>query len=243
MQPRVSGRWAVCLPREAAAALGPLRRLPGVTIHETPADLWLQGNGLDEALERSLRALPGARRFEVLGDGQLLEAGLRVPHGFLPTGEWQPLAQWLEVRLEAAGLAGRMAEGVALRLVRSAAVREANVLLTSLRAWADYGGGAAQVRLERWSFAVSDTGGVAVRGEPLPPLPGQRYVETEGVAVPAGWAWEPAVEAAVLRQLLGLRGSDLALLHPDGSWDHVRGEHFVRASRSAVRLTAGGGDG
>jgi hypothetical protein len=239
----IAGRWAACLPRTAAATLGPLRRLAGVTVHEAREEVWLQGNGADEALERSLRALPGARRFAVLSDGQLLESGKRVPYGFLPDGAWQPLAQWLAVRLDAAGLAGRLAERVPLRLVRSALVREANVLLTSLQAWRAYGSEAAQVRLERWSFAVNDAGSVVVRGEPLPPLPGQHFVEVEGVAVPAGWTWQPAVEAAVLRELLGLRDNDLALLHPDGTWDHVSGDNFVRASRSAIRQSAGEGNG
>lgn len=240
----VGGRWALCLPRESAVALGPLRRRPGVTVHETGAGLWLQGDGPDETLELSLRALPGARRYVVLPDGQLLEAGKRVPHGFLPAGTWHSLTQWLEVSLDAAGLAGRLTEGVLLRLVRSTGVRAENVLLTGLSAWSAYGSDAAQVRLERWSFAVSAGGGVVVRGEPLPPLPGQPFVETEGVAVPAGWAWEPAVDASVLRELLALDGSDLALLHPDGTWDHVGGEDFIRASRSAIRLSAeGGGDG
>jgi hypothetical protein len=239
----VAGRWAVCLPRAAAATLGPLRRLPGVTVHETQEEVWLQGAGADEALERSLRALPGARRFAVLADGQLLEAGNRVPYGLLPGGAWQPLAQWLEVRLDAAGLAGRVTERVPLYLVRSVLVREANVLLVSLCEWGEYAREAAQVRLERWSFAVSGAGAVVVRGEPLPPLPGQRFVEVEGVAVPAGWTWEPAVEAAVLRDVLGLRGNDLALLHPEGTWDHMRGDHFVRASRSAIRLSTGEGNG
>jgi len=233
----VSKRWAVCLPRESIAGLGRLRLIPRLSVCELGEQVWLQGEGGDEALETSLRGLPGATRFSVFPDRQLLAAGTRVPHGYLPEGPWHSLAEWLGVTLEPAGLAGKIGEGVPVRLVRSSSPCEANVLLVSLVAWRDYGVNAPQVRLERWSFAVSDAGDVIVRGLPLPPLPGQAFVEWEGVAVPAGWYWDPPVDAAVLRDVLGLASGDLALLHPDGAWDRVPADVFVRAVRSAIRLS------
>jgi MoxR-vWA-beta-propeller ternary system domain bpX2 len=69
---------------------------------------------------------------------------------------------------------------------------------------------------------------------------GRFFVEQEGVAVPAGWRWEPAVDAAVLRRLCNLGPGDLALLDQDGTFDLVPAGQFVRASRSAVRLSARG---
>jgi hypothetical protein len=235
----MSGRWAACLPREAAGALGRLRLVPGLTVHEDGDTVWLQGDGLDEALEPVVRGLPGARRFAVLPDRQLVAAGTRVPFDYLPEGPWHSLPEWLAVTLDGAGLAGRVEARVPIRLERSGAVLEENVLLTSLAGWVSYGEEAPQVRLERWAFAVSDDGRAVVRGQPLPPLPGERFVEQEGVAVPAGWAWDPPVEAAVLRAVLGLEAGDLALLHPDGTWDRVAAGNFTRASRSAIRQSAG----
>jgi len=181
--------------------------------------------------------LPGATRFSVFPDRQLLAAGTHVPHGYLPTGPWHPLAEWLGITLEPAGLAGKAGEKASVRLVRSSSPREANVLLVPLAVWRDYGVSAPQVRLERWSFAVNDSGEVVIRGTPLPPLPGQPFVERDGVAVPAGWDWAPPVDAAVLREVLGLAAGDLALLRPDGAWDRVPADAFVRAVRSAIRLS------
>lgn len=77
-----------------------------------------------------------------------------------------------------------------------------------------------------------------IRGLPLPPLPGRLYCEAAGVAVQAGYHWEPALEPAVLRIALRLEKADLALLHADGTWDHVRNGDFVAATRAAVRLSA-----
>ena len=68
----------------------------------------------------------------------------------------------------------------------------------------------------------------------LPPLPGQRWVEQEGIAVPAGWTWTPAVEAALVRQVFGLAAGDVALWHADGAWERIAGDEFVRATRAAV---------
>jgi len=232
----VTGRWVVCLPRESVAGLGRLRLVPRLSVCEQAEQVWLQGEGGDETLEAALRGLPGARRFSVFADRQLLAVGGRVPHGYLPDGPWHPLAEWLGVTLDPAGLAGKVAEGVPVRLVRSSP-REANILLTALETWRAYGASAPQVRLERWSFAVSDGREAIVRGLPLPPLPGQSFVEREGVAVPAGWDWSPPVDAAVLREVLGLAAGDLALLHPDGSWERIPADAFVRAVRSAIRLS------
>jgi hypothetical protein len=58
------------------------------------------------------------------------------------------------------------------------------------------------------------------------------------VAVPAGWTWRPALDAAVLRQRLGVEQGELALLAPDGTCEKLSADAFVGATRSAVRLTA-----
>ena len=79
-----------------------------------------------------------------------------------------------------------------------------------------------------------------VRGEPLPPLPGQRWVDREGIAVPAGWRWSPPVEAAIVRAVFGLEPGDFALWQTDGTWQRIRAADFTPASRAAVRASAEG---
>jgi len=78
---------------------------------------------------------------------------------------------------------------------------------------------------------------VLVQGEPLPPLPGRRFVVQGNVAVPAGFSWQPAVSPAVLARLLGAREDELALLYEDGTYCRLLAEQFVAATRAAVRAT------
>lgn len=233
----MSRRWAVRLARNDAKAAGRLRRWPGVMVCEHEGDIWLSGDRLDEALDLLLRSLPGAERFTVGGGNELVPADHRVPHGHLPEGEWQSLLDWITVDLPSARFGGELSRRVPLTLVRTSAVEEPSILLTVLPEWHDYAASAPQVRLGCWQFAVSDDKRVVVRGRPLPSLRGERFVEHGGVAIPAGWSWSPAIDAADVARLLGLEPHDLALLHVDGSWERIPSDQFVRAARSAVRLS------
>ncbi len=76
--------------------------------------------------------------------------------------------------------------------------------MTTANAWANFAGGAAQVRLSSLRFAMAEDGRVAIVGLPLPAIPGVFYCAFQGIAAPAGWIWSPPVDAAVLGELLGL---------------------------------------
>jgi hypothetical protein len=93
------------------------------------------------------------------------------------------------------------------------------------------------VRLNCWSFALNPAGEVLVRGKPLPPLDGTRLVETEGIAVPVGYAWSPAVPAAIVRRAMRLEKDETLVWTADGARRTVAAGDWVRATRSAVRLT------
>jgi len=232
----MSRQWAVRLNVDDAASLGPLRCRPGLEVCRQDNYCWLRGGDWGESIDRALRALPG-RRFTVLPDRQLVEFGALVPKGHLPDGPWTPLSRWMAVQAPTPALAAGPARRVRLSLVRGGPVREANVLVTRIGPFTDWASWAAQVRLERLSFAAGDDGRTVVHGTPLPPITGRPFVEEQGVAVPAGWTWRPGVAAAVLRPLFGLEENDLALLGEDGTWERIPAAGFVRAARSAVRLT------
>lgn len=230
--------WAVCLPVDGAHAAAGLRLEPRIEVLETPDSIWLCGDSADGRMERLLWQLPGAKRFDVLPGGELRPVGSRLPSGRLPAGDWTRLNTWAQVELPTAAFAAMSSPQAPLQLVRSAGEIEANVLLTTLADWTAYGDTAPQIRLERLRFAVSAEGKVIVHGQPLPPLPGERYCEQAGVAVPCGRSWSPAVEPELLRDAWKLESQDLAFVSTDGTWDHLRGDQFVRATRSAIRETA-----
>ena len=218
--------------------------MPGLTVCQCADALWLRGE-IDEAeIAPQLATIPGARRFDVLADKQLRPLGRLVPEGHLPEGHWQPLATWLQVEfppLSSVVSSTPPLEPVRLSLARSGEIREPALLEVSLEILADYIETAPQWRIQRWQLALprdntaAQNRTVLVRGLPLPPLPGQIWTEQEGICVPAGYAWEPAVNAAVVRQLLGLDLQELGLLDPQGTHEVVLPDHWVRASRSAVR--------
>ena len=227
-------QWAVKLQPRDVASLGQLRRRSGLEVCEFPDAVWLRSGILDEELDAKFRALPG-RRFVVLPDNQLVPSGNQVPQGHLPAGPWVPLSQWMTVQTENAAFGGKVTDKIPLKIVRGGKPDKANVLLTTASQWRTYAEGASQIRLDRLAFVMDDEHQVVVRGTPLPPQSGTRFVEDAGVATEAGWTWTPPVDSDVVRTELGLEQQDLALLHSDGTWNHIRSEDFVQASRSAVR--------
>jgi hypothetical protein len=239
----MSHPWALAAPHDSANAIARLPRSSGLAICELDAELWLRGKSLDDVLEHKLRLIPAGRRFTLLADGQLVPRGKLVPCGRLPEARWKLLADWLDeaLTLQDAILPANVPLGVLpaipLRLVRCGARRESALLETALAQFSQYVSTAPQWRIDRWSFAASNDGSALVRGTPLPPLPGAHWTEDRGLYVPAGYRWEPTVEAEVVGQAIGLQPDDAALLRPDGTWERVAAENWVRCTRSAVRLT------
>lgn len=225
------------LPIADIAAAAGLRLLPGINASVVGGDLWLRGDKTSDELERALLRLAPAGRFAVLRDGALVPRGCQLPDGYLPANAvWAPLGEFVRPRVDSAALPGLPAARVSIALIRSNNERGARVLVASLQTFAEYADGAPAIRLERLRFAADQTCAV-IWGEPLPPLPGELYAEEAGIAAPCGFAWRPAVDAPSLRRVLGLADGDLALLARDGTWQHVPAVAFVRARRSAVRLT------
>jgi hypothetical protein len=234
----MNGRFALSLPLADAALLGPLRRWPAVEVCRVDNSIWLRAASLQDEQWEYCRRLPGADRYEVLKDGQLRPAGKLVPRGILPSGPWEPLAAWLRVELPRADTSLAAAPQMALKLVRSSEPRATSWLLTDMDGWRRYVDTAPQTRLARWTFAADALGAVIIRGTPLPPLRGTQYVEANGIGVPAGWTWSPAVDAAVVRAALRLEEGACALWQADGAWQRIVADDWVQATRSAVRLTA-----
>lgn len=231
-------RWAVQLPKDQSYAAADLRLEAGIEVLERDDSIWLRGEAADERLHRLLLQLPDARRFEVLAGDELRPVDSRLPKGRLPQGSWTKLKSWATVALPPAALAAQFSARVPLQLVRIADDMAANVLLTNMDDWLNFATSTSQLRLAPLRFAASHDGRVVVQGSPLPPLPGTRVYEQAAVAVPCGWGWSPRVDHETLRESWNVGKHDLALVNTDGSWEHIREDQFVQASRSAVRESA-----
>ncbi len=230
--------WQVWrLQRDDSARLAQVRHLSGLEVCESENSLWLRAEEPSEAFQMTLARLP-AKQSTVQPDGQLIERGRRVPRGRLPEQRWIPLTEWIQVSLPPAGFGGKAPEPVPLHMTRDHCENEAGMLLTTFHAWHQFATAAAQVRLQGLTFAVDDGQRVVVRGTPLPPLKGLRYVMHGAIAVEAGWTWQPAVSADVLANVMQLSSSQVSLLHSDGNWSVLAEDDFVRATRAAVRATA-----
>lgn len=231
----MTARWAARVPANQAEAAARLRLTRGIEVLQTEDYLWLRGDSSDEETDRAVRSIAGAERFEILDDGRLVPVGRRVPTDVLPSGSWTAIRNRLAVELPPSTFAGRCDTPLELRLVRSTDFLEPGLLLAHWDEWCAYGVEAPQVRLDRWTFAVCADGRTLIRGVPLPPISGETYVESSGIAVPSGWRWEPSVDAETLRLVFRLSANDVALCHLDGTWERITAGDFAKATRSAIR--------
>lgn len=220
-----------------------LRRLPGLEVAEEADAVWLRAPADDETLNRLLRALPG-QRFRLIDGDQLVPWGKRVPTERLPRLDWRPLAEWSAIALPVAALPAPITSRVALQLVRGGPEQPPAALLADWQEWSSYATGAAEVRLRPLAFALSGPQESVQRafiiGNPLPPLAGRPYTVADGIAVPCGWTFSPAVGGGVIRKLVALAKGDVALFDVDGTFERIAAEHFVPAGRGAVRESARG---
>jgi hypothetical protein len=167
----------------------------------------------------------------------LRRVGRLLADQMLPNCVWIPLHACLTPR----GLSlspGRRPAGVAMELRPVAVATDANLLAADKVDWMNYVETAPEIRLHHLSFAydAQSLQRVLIRGVPLPPLPGTRFVEAECIATPAGFQWHPPVSALSVRTALGAEELELIILWVDGSFTRVPRSAWNAAARSTVRL-------
>jgi MoxR-vWA-beta-propeller ternary system domain bpX2 len=257
----MSDTRVVTIPNEKSASLGMLRHLEQIDVAAEQDRIWVRVRRLDEGVEQALHKLPDAEHYAVSSDGRLFPVGQLAPIGRLPDLAWTANGSFIRPALPQAALAGRHPSACRLALRRASTMQAPNVLVTDLRALAGYGCAAPEVRLNRWRFAVNADGRALIWGEPLPPLPGQMYVERDRVAVPLGWQVvparlfsrdpkgsalpaqrerAPALDSSVLAQVLNIGPGELVLFRHDASIERIPADGFERATRSALRASLEG---
>lgn len=240
--------WAVQMDRAKVSHLSRLRLRDGLRVCEENSQLWLRGV-YEESPDPAIRSLPG-QHFTIVDRNQLVPAGKRVPLGYLPATDWLPLREWLQVSVPVARWAKVTPPEVVLclesvpplaasgdeRLTNAPHQIVPTAILVSAEDWQAYADTAPQVRLKRLRFAASSNGKILAIGTPLPSLPGTRFIIDQGIAIPAGMRWCPAVDANVVRKVIGVTDC-LVLWEATDSWEMIPDDTFVAATRVAIRST------
>lgn len=237
--------WVLCLEASASRALLSLRLESGIEVGTEGTTLWVRGLSAGEQLRRRLDALPASARFVWSPPDRLCPIGSRIPSGRLPEVRWQPIQSWGTVTLDPGRLPGRVPPRMGLRLLAGGVEREAELLQTDLPTLQSYLRDAARIRWARLGFAASVDGRVLVRGTPLPAVPGARWVRSGRVYVPLGHHWSPAVEPAVVEELLTVAANEWVVWLPplpggderDGGVLRLMEEQFLPLTPSALRAT------
>ncbi|CAN5802177.1 hypothetical protein BH09VER1_BH09VER1_49510 [soil metagenome] len=225
------------MARTALASLGPVRRLPTVEACALRDVIWLRGGTFEKNEQREMDALPWKDRYEIVSGRYLRPRGCLLPTGRIPTCAWVPIATFIQPTLVVPLLPGNRPTAAPLLWRPATSERAARYLLARGVDWLAFAERAALVRLQHLRFAQCADGQSVIAGTPLPALPGTYFYEEDGVAFPAGYEIQPRLSRATWARLLQCGGSDLAFVQMDGAYSVIAASAWVKASRSAVRLS------
>jgi len=252
----MSDRWAIRMSVRHLQRAGELRAWPSIEAADSGDVVWLRGDGLDSALQRTLAPIADGPVFQHAEDGRLTVFGNAVPTERLPNLNWQRLADFLQPVLPTARLTSVQLPRITLLLERSTDVQHEAVMVTDWKSFSNWANTAPEVRLHCCRFAVfheaaghdslnSDrVARVVIQGNPLPPLEGERYWLAGRVAVPLGYRWTPAVDVATLEA--SIRKQNERNAGPQSLWiwngakntiDVVEGTDLILVTRANVHMT------
>ncbi|MBO9732259.1 MAG: hypothetical protein J7623_26695 [Chitinophaga sp.] len=225
------------LPAAQYAALGAVRCLPGLTAAMDRDELWLRGIPYPEEPHPLILQLPALHTWLLNDNAQLFPMGKLTPVATLKQLNWISLPELLPVMLPVSGMPALLPAREPVQLAPSAEPQSGNALLTTFDNWYQYANMAPATRLQALSFATSADRQVLIMGSPLPPIPGQEYVLQEQLLLPAGYSFTPPGITTIVNQQLNAAQTDLLLFRTNGHWERIPTTAFVKADRSAVRLT------
>ncbi|MCK6691624.1 MAG: hypothetical protein L6Q97_05925 [Thermoanaerobaculia bacterium] len=229
--------YVVILAEKDMDALGRVRCWPQALAARCEGEVWLRGIFAQERLAKEIRQLP-ARQTYLLGTGELLfpEGGL-TPVRTLPQLHWLPLTVFLPVDLPVSALPGEVSDRVSLKVLPSGRAEKGAAMLTGWPLWAAWVETAPRARLDRLLFAASASGQALVLGNILPAIPGREYWMRESILLPAGFDFEFPATWELIHKKFNPDNDAILLFDESGRMDKISRNHFVRATRSAVRLT------
>ena len=212
--------WAANVDKSQSEQLATLRLEPDVEAGAADGTYWLRGPASDAVLHR-VQMIPYVKLFHLDPENALRPWNRHLAVGVMPNIRFEPISKMIQPVLPTAGWPNVDIERIPLSLERSGQMLPASILMTSKDIWREYAVSAPAIRLRRWTFAVSDDHRVIIRGHPIPPLPGQQFRETDGVAIPVGWECSPALEGSTLSAVVEAEPGGLVLLSTDGTMETI----------------------
>lgn len=230
--------WVFTLSKKHKTDLGPIRCLSRWLAAEDEATIWLKGGMANEGVDLRIRQLPIDHSYLLDENLQLFPIGGLTPLGILPSMEWRILTDFIPIEFPIAALPAQPTATYSPQLVAATFEQHCEGILTDWDTWSKYAVNAPRVRLEGLRFAVSGLKAVFILGTPLPPIQGSAYWKDQQLLLPAGWAFQRSMSAQILARKLCPQKDAFLLFHKRGDWESIPESAFVKASRSAVRLTA-----
>ena len=246
--------WSFRVSLNHLQRVGDLRSLSGVLASIAGNMLWLRGEGLDAELHRLLAPKADGPVFQLASDGRLTPFGASVPIERLPEADWKPLSEILTSILPSSQMADVQVPRVRLTLERTTAEQDATLLVTEWTSFCNWALTAPEVRLQSCRFAVcresltefgSSSGPrnrVAIMGQPLPPLVGERFWLAGSIAIPLGFHWVPRVDAKTVEAVFakGIEDSSpkIRFWHAEQNLvEEIGSSEWVPLTRANVRAT------
>lgn len=228
----------VIILREAEKeALATVRCFPGLDAATAGGMVWVRGIAMTDADNLALCSLPVLQTYFLDADNLLFPAGALTPVMKLPALQWVQLPQFIPVTLPVSPLPAKSSDTFAVRLKHAGHEAAPFALRTSLHLFQNWVNTAAEVRISKLQFAVSENNEVLITGNPLPALPGAMYWKTHDLLLPGGYQFDPPILASLVQARWNETGEAWLLFHANGNYEVIPKIVFVPASRSAVRLS------
>jgi hypothetical protein len=224
----------VSLPAASLAWLAPLRVHAGIRVFVSGDRAWLWWEAGDEVVLQHVLALDDVELFARRED-RWYRPGRHLPAFEVPPDvAAQPLLHVLTPSPVQAAPHARSLRPIRLTLVREDRPRVTSALLCTL---AELGRWAEQATSKQLALLTAIHSGprVLLRGERLPSLPDTERYWGRTILTPLGFRPEPAMSEGVLREALGLRDEEIALLGEDG-FEAIDARRFQPLTRAGVRL-------
>jgi len=226
------------LDKKNIDSLGNIRSMAELQVAADESDIWLRGLYDTGETDKAIRQLPIKHSYYVDENNLLFAPGSVTPVAVLPQLNWQPIAEFIGVKIPVAAMPGKLEDAAAIRVIPSMLDKKGTALLTPLEQWKAYAETAPAIRLAQLQFAASQKNEVLILGTPLPSIPGKEYWKTGNILLPCGYDLEIPMAVSFINEKLNPKQDGLLIFDTDGRCEKIDFAYIVPAKRSAIRLTS-----